>query len=732
MSKYDIRFRERALNVQNNMECAEWICGEDISGCPEYIFNFNCTKEVASANLYMTAMGVYLSHLNGELVGDFFLAPGCTAYQARHQVQTYDITNLIHRENELRVAVGSGWYCGKISRGRVGQLNTSLALIARIDIKYADGTSDTFFSDENWEVEESKIRFADIYDGEHYDATFVPEGRAKVKVCDYSKGQLIHQQGESIVFMEKLTPVREIITPKGERVLDFGQEITGIVSFTVGATKGDIIRLSCAEVLDKDGNFYTENYRDSKSEMIYTCRDGVQSWQPQLSFYGFRYIRVEGTNQPAKDFIATVVCSDLVRTGRLTSGHKKLNRLFDNIIWGQKGNFLDIPTDCPQRDERQGWTGDAQVFVNTACYQYNTKRFFEKWLDDMKAEQLDCGAVPNIIPNMWGIPADEMKMKSSSAWADAAVICPWEVYRHYGDIELLESHFEMMKKRVDYIGAHTDVPDLWIGYTIGDGHYGDWLGLDAKEGSYTGSSRKDFIGSAYYYHVTRIFIEAGKALGKDMSEYEALRDRILVAFRKTFGECFTQTECALSLHFGLAENPAAIADQLEKMIHDNGDCLTTGFVGTPYLLYALSENGRFDTAYTLLIQEKFPSWLYSVNQGATTIWEHWDGKKSDGSFWSSRMNSFNHYAYGSVAGWVYEVAAGITPLEAGFGKLRIAPSPDPRLGWLRAEHDTSHGKIISEWVYEDERISYRISTPVKAVIVIDGVEHEVEAGDYLF
>ncbi len=713
------------------LENSYWISGAGINGCPEFCRGFRTEKKISSAKLTITALGVYTVYINGHHVGNFHLAPGWTVYRERVQVQTYDVKPLLTDENEMIVTLGTGWYSGAISRAAAPE-DKRPAFIAELEIVYSDKSRVTIVTDEDWRVRESHTTFADIYHGEHYDSTLDQGWLSGVEVRELSKSILIPQYGEEIVAMEELAPVRFFMTPNGEKVLDFGQEITGFVRFTVNGEEGQRIRLTCAEMLDADGNFYTENYRAAKSEMIYICRDGVQSWNPELTFYGFRYIRIEGISLfDPDDFRAVVLCSDMKRTGYLTSGVRKLNRLFSNLVWGQKGNFVDVPTDCPQRDERLGWTGDAQVFVNTACWQFDAKKFFTKWLDDVKLDQRDNGAIPSVVPDVFS-SHDKQDIKASTAWGETATVCPWQVYRHYGDKKLLRSHYDMMKKWVGYMTSVTDTPYLWTGYTKKSDHYGDWLGLDAPEGSYVGSSDKDFIASAFYYYSTGLTIEAGRELGEDTTELEELHDKILEAFRERFPVYKTQTEYVLAIYFDLVEDKEAAAESLAKLIHENGDRLTTGFVGTPYLLYALSQNGQTELAYTLLLQEKFPSWLYSVDQGATTIWEHWDGRKPDGSFWSRDMNSFNHYAYGSVAGWVFEEAAGITPNSPGFETVRIAPKPDERLGELRAEYQTAYGKVSSYWVYTDERIRYEIETPVDAVIEINGETHFVGAGKYLF
>lgn len=714
---------------------ANWIqpAADMGDAAPVYGKHFTLSGEIREAKLFLTALGVYEAELNGKRIGDFILAPGWTSYSKRLQYQEYDVTDLLAEDNLLTVIVGRGWYRSRMpgwgSALQDGLRRNPAGLLAQLTITYSDGSQETIVSDESWKVSESKVRFSEIYDGEIYDAAFEPALDGETLCFDGPFHTLIPQQGEEIREQERIAAACMFVTPKGETVIDFGQNLTGYVEAVLDGNAGEVLDLSFAEVMDKDGNFYTENYRGAKSRYRYTCRNGLQTYKPKLTFWGFRYIRVNhfpgGVEKASpKCFTAIAVHSDMKRTGFLSCSNPRLNQLFDNVIWGQKGNFLDVPTDCPQRDERLGWTGDAQVFVRTACLNYDTEKFFTKWLADMSADQHENGYVGHVIPDLLQNP------HASAAWGDAAAICPWEVYKAYGNKTILENQFECMRKWVDYITETTTTPNLWIG---GE-HYGDWLALDASVGSCDGASNKDFIASAFYAHSTSLVIKAGKVIGRDIAAYEALYDQIVTAFRKTFPEYKTQTECVLAAHFGLAPDCQAAADQLARMIRDCGTRLQTGFVGAPYLLHVLSDYGYADLAYSLLLREQYPSWLYPVTKGATTIWEHWDGIMEDGNFWSAGMNSFNHYAYGSVADWVYGVAAGITPvIEApGYEKVRIAPVPDARLDWLKASLNTRHGLIRSEWKKAGEMWRYEITTPVEAEVVIDGETRQVAPGTWYF
>lgn len=712
---------------------AAWIQTSEETGavCPVFRKVWKIEKTVEKATLYLTALGVYAAEINGQRVGSFVLAPGWTTYEKRLQYQAYDVTNLVQNENELKVTLGKGWFRSRMpgwinEEDKLQRMSRPGGILGELHLCYTDGSKEMIQTDESWEWGESKIRFSEIYDGEIYDASYETKEWKPAKTLTWSKEILIPQEGEEIREREVVTAKSVFRTPKGEVVVDFGQEITGYVEFCVDAHEGEQIHILHGEVLDKDGNFYNENYRSAKAEICYTCKEGVQTWHPQMTFFGFRYLLLDqfpGEAAP-EQFKGIAVYSNIKKTGHLKTSDEGLNQLISNIFWGQKGNFLDVPTDCPQRDERLGWTGDAQVFIKTASYNYNVKKFFTKWLHDMAADQEENGAVGHVIP-------DYLKgQNASAAWADAATICPWQIYLTYGDSQILCDQFESMKKWVDYVTHATTTPYLWTGGT----HFGDWLGLDAPQGSYKGSSREELIASAFYAHSTELLVKAGRVIGKDMTEYENLHEKIVEAFRETYPEYLTQTEHILAVQFGLAKDPQKTADALAEMIRKDGCQMRTGFVGTPYILHVLSNYGYTDLAYTLLCRKEYPSWLYSVGKGATTIWEHWDGIMEDGDFWSSDMNSFNHYAYGSVADWMYEQAVGIQVLEEtpGFEKVRIQPHPGKVLQWMEGSIDTQYGTISSRWIREGEEIRYEVTTPVCAQVVIGEKEYPVEPGTYVF
>lgn len=716
------------------LERSEWIkgCEKNLRGGTVFLKNFRCAAKAEKAILEITALGVYEAKLNGERVGDFILAPGWTSYSNRLQVQSYDVTNMLKTENSLEVTVGQGWRAIANKRDGSDFLGyRDTALIAELTIVYAGGSTESIVTDSSWTARESKLRYTNIYDGDIYDATF-EAGSARHCICVVlEKDILIPQEGEKIVEHERMPALQIIKTPAGETVIDFGQNMTGYVEFRIKGTPGAQATISHGETLDRDGNFYNANYRSADAQIKFVCDGEEHVYKSTLTFFGFRYIRLENWPDEVKkeNFTAIVVHSDIRRTGYFECSDETVNKLFRNIIWGQKSNFLDVPTDCPQRNERLGWTGDAQVFARTASLNFDVEHFFQKWLHDLAADQGRDGCVPHVIPNIFD------DMGGSSAWSDAAVICPWEMYRTYGDKKVLEDQFDSMKAWIDWMRERSE-----NGKRSGGFHFGDWLGLDSPEGSYKGSTPDDLIATAYYKYSTELFIKAAHALGRDVSEYENIPAEAAAAFRREYMENgrvknATQTGCVLALYFDITDDRAATAAQLNELVKRAGH-LETGFVGTPYLLHALSDNGCAETAYDLLLRREYPSWLYPISKGATTVWEHWDGIKPDGTMWSTDMNSFNHYAYGAVADWMYGAAAGINsdPDRPGFEHIIFRPVTDRRLDFVKASIDTRRGTVASEWRRENGRIKYIFNVPggCCASVVIGGEKREVGAGTHEF
>lgn len=734
---------------------AKWITspkemnGAVVTFCKE----FRPQKTLKKATVSASSIGVYAFYLNGKRVGKGVLAPGWTSYHHRVQYQTYDITDLLGDENRFEFGVGTGWAVGHIGYAHTKQFFFDhTALIARIELLYTDGTSERFGSDESWQVYTSQVLTSEIYHGETVDLTAPVELIGNAVACEI-KTKLVPQIGEWITEAERIAPVEVIRTPKGELVLDFGQNMTGYVEIKAKGTRGERIVVHHAEVLDRDGNFYRDNFRGARNENVYVLSGGEDLFKPTYCFQGFRYIRL--TEYPFEsvnldDFRAIAVHSELKRTGYFSSGNEKINQLYHNILWGQKSNYLDIPTDCPQRDERLGWTGDAQIFFRAAVFNYDVERFFEKWMGDVALEQHKDGGIGGIVPHC--LKGHETRV--SAAWGDVATIIPWQLYLHYGNKKLLKKHFPMMKKWVEYMRHAGEDEFLWL-----DGrHYGDWLAMDNDPDKCDGATPTYYIASIYYLYSTSLLVKAGRVLGIDMSEYEDLYQKIRAAIRARYIQngklCLlgndwkvgdpiptleTQTAYVMALYFGICEGEEreVFVNRLAEMIRENGTRMTTGFVGTPYLLHALSENGYTELAYELFLQEKSPSWLYSVCHGATTMWEHWNSQKEDGSFWSTQMNSFNHYAYGAVLDWMIGVCAGIKLKESApaFEAVEIAPHPSKELGFADAVWETRGGKLRSYWYYKGDTVYYELEIPqgTKAYLRLpSGYCEELSAGCYHF
>lgn len=709
---------------------------------PKFKKVFSLSGKPEKAELQISSLGIFEAYINGKRVGKDVLTPGWTEYERRIQYLTYDITEMLSAENDITVGVGHGWYCermGRVSKTALSDYGSYPALIAAIRITYCDGREEYIYTDESWLTARSETLQSEIYDGEITDARIVPDFCEKTFLLDYDKSKLVEHEGEFVREIESVAPRAVITTPKGENVIDFGQNLVGYVKFKVSGKAGHTVKIKHFEILDKDGNVYTENYRSADALIEYTLSDGEQIYKPRYTFYGFRYIQLIDwpQNIDTADFEAIVICSDMKRTGYFKCGNKSVNKLYENVIWGNKSNYVDVPTDCPQRDERLGWTGDTEVFCRTGCLNYDTEKFFKKWLHDLALAQLPNGLVPRVVPNPFLNDKNEM---GSSAWGDAATVVPYEVYMAYGDKTVLADSFESMKKWVGYIESRSE-NYIWSM----PGHFGDWLGMDAPSGSYKGITNEQLIATAYFYLSCGLTVKAGRILGEDVTKYEAMLPKIKEAFNNTFvsGTAYkadpsldTQTAHVLALHFGLVDGEVreAFSKRLVELIENAGDVLQTGFVGTPYLLDTLTEIGRADKAYTLLLQEKFPSWLFSVNMGATTIWEHWDGIREDGSVWSKDMNSYNHYAYGAVASWMYRTVCGIRYDEdaPAYRHFFLNPIPSEKLGFAKCRLDSRAGTIVSSWGYEKDRVRYTFTVPTgtSATLTIDGKTEELYAGTY--
>lgn len=714
--------------------------------CPWFLKEFSAKAAVKKATIQISAFGVYTAFVNGEQVGaEYILAPGWTAYQSRLQYQEYDITDLIKEQNSVEINVGWGWAVNNLSHFDIIPWKPQAeqpVLIAAVKIEYENGESELIVTDNSWKASMSEILLSQIYDGEVVDARIEGERSWEdVKIFPYSRDILIEQEGEIIKETEVLDAKEIITTPEGDTVIDFGQEITGYVEFTPKGNYGDEIIIDHAEVLDAKGNFYNANFRSAMAQITYICGKENKKYKPKHTFYGFRYIRLRKWygEVDKSDFKAIVVHSDMKRTGKFECSDPMVNKLYSNVIWGQRGNFLDVPTDCPQRDERLGWTGDANVFCKTAAYNYDVEKFFKKWLKDLRSEQFYNGAVPCVIPNVLR-SNPENDFFSSSYWGDAACVIPWEIYLAYGDKDFLNDQYFSMQRYVEYMRNSGECEFLHDDFF----HYGDWLALDdvhcCRENGIDVDYKKILATGAYAGSVD-ILIKAGKVLGYDVAEYEKLHADIV----KTFNDRFiidgdlkykTQTMYVVAIYFGFVKDKALYAKRLADMIKANGNRLTTGFVGTAYLMQTLTANGYTDVAYSLLLQQEFPSWLFSVRMGATTIWEHWDSINEKGEMWSTEMNSFNHYAYGAVASWMYGTVAGINYDEnnPAYKHIIIRPIPDRRLEWAKASLDSRSGMIESGWKYEGDKVVYDITIPdgATATIILGDDKYEVTGGKYQY
>src|SRR6266446_6653290 len=694
---------------------------------------FKAKGAVERARAYVTSHGLYEMLLNGQRVGDQVFTPGWTSYNKRLQYQTYDVTSLVKSgDNALGVMLGNGWYRGFLAwQDRRNIYGDRLALLCQIKISYKDGREEIVGSDGSWKAATGPILMSEIYHGETYDARLEKPGWTKagfadgqwpgVRVASYPKDNLIAPVGPPVRRIEELKPIKVFKTPAGETVADMGQNMVGWVRLKVQGAAGTTVTLRHAEVLDRAGDFYTANLRAAKETVQYTLKGGgPETYEPHFTFQGFRYVSIEGYpgEVTPESLTGIVIHSDMPRTSEFETSSQLINQLQHNIIWGQKGNFLDVPTDCPQRDERLGWTGDAQVFSRTAAFNMDVAGFFTKWLKDLAADQFENGSVPYVVPNVLG-NRPTGQPGGSAAWADAAVIIPWNMYLTYGDKRVLEEQYDSMARWVEYERARAGDDYIWSG----DSHFGDWLAFATNRADYPGATTsKDLIATAFFAHSTDLLQRAAQVLGKrnDAERYAELLAKIKSAFCREFvtetgrvGEA-TQTAYALALQFDLLPEGlrAVAAKRLADEVRTRGH-LTTGFVGTPYLCHVLSRYGYLDEAYLLLNRDQYPSWLYPIKQGATTIWERWDGQKPDGTFQDKSMNSFNHYAYGAVGDWMYRVMAGLEIDEAAPGYKHIWIQPQPGGGFTRVKvsHQTPYGKATSGWEIKDGEFLLDVEIP---------------------
>jgi len=710
---------------------AQWIRSEipqkeEPDPSPYFRKTFQLKKAVAKARAYASSIGLYELHINGQRAGEEYLTPGWTSYKTRIQYQVYDVTDQLEvGQNAIGFILGNGWFRHFRSNNRADNYYDNLAGIVQLEVEYTDGTKETIITDDSWKSTTGPILSSTIYDGELYDARKEMPGWATsafddaawkgILVVDQDHSILVGSQGEPVVSYEELKPIKIWKNDKDELIADMGQNMVGWIRLKVRGPAGTTISIRHAEVLDKDGNFYITNLRKAEQLLEYTLKgEGEETYEPHFTFMGFRYIKIEGfPGMPTADNLTGVVVHSRVPvTGNFECSNDLINQLQHNIQWGQKGNFVDVPTDCPQRDERLGWTGDAQAFAPTACYNMYTPAFYKKWLKDLAIDQDDEGRIPHVIPNNLG-----PNSVAACGWADAGVIVPWVVYQYYGDETVLKDQYESMKAWVEYQRRTAGDSYLW---NTGR-HFGDWLAFATTRSDYPGATTdKDLLATAFYAYSASLLSQTAEILGKkeDAQTYHDVYEKVKVAFNKEFitpngrMSSNTQTAYVIALAFNLIpedqidDAAKRLADDVKKFGH-----LTTGFLGANLLNLVLSDHGYTDVAYMLLNRTKYPSWLYPVTKGATTIWERWDGIKTDGSFQNPGMNSFNHYAYGAVGDWMYRTITGINQTSPGFKSFIIKPEIGGDLSYAKADFESMYGKIVSSWELKEDQLSMKVSVP---------------------
>ena len=696
----------------------KWIgAGKGVSH-PVFRKKFNLLRdetEIKKGRLYICGLGLYEAYLNGEKIGCEFLTPNLNDYHSALQVQTYDVTDLLCKDNDIRVFLGDGWYKGEYGEKGGTPYGEEYALIAELHLEYQDGSENIIITDESWEYRASDIVSSSIYNGEIYNKLLWENKKnlwKKAVLVKKDKNLLIDRYSIPVTVKEYI-PVKEIIcTPAEEIILDMGQNFAGWIEFDADFPKNTEIKLEFGEILQK-GNFYNENYRTAKGGFTYVSNGKKEIVRPHFTFFGFRYVKVSGWVGEMKPeyFRGCVLYSDLERTGYIKTGDAKINRLYENSVWGAKSNFIDIPTDCPQRDERLGWTGDAQVFSTTASYHMDTRAFYRKYLWNMRHEQMKRdGGVPAYVPSPEKGPINVI----AAIWGDAAAIIPDVLERFYSDAEDLKAYYVNARDWVEYVGneiqkVHGKKCELWdFGF-----QFGDWLALDGlDEHSFKGDTPDDFIATIYYYHSVQIVAEMAEKLKyeEDRINYRKLEkelyELLLEHYFTPVGHLSVSTQAAYvaALKFRVFRNRNVLVRDFLQLLQKHQNHIKCGFVGAPLICQVLAEYGEIERAYELLFREDFPSWLYAVNLGATTIWERWNSVLPDGTISGTDMNSLNHYSYGSVIEFLYAYTVGLKPLEQGFQKALIEPKPHGRLKYCNCTYHSNAGKYYIGWEIRENGI----------------------------
>lgn len=705
---------------------------------PQYLRKgFELSNDVSLARLYITAKGVFDVSINGENISDDVMPPGWTPYKKRIETITYDVTDLIESgQNTIAVELAAGWYSGRLGWMKTFWNDTeSPKILAQLELTMNDGTKQVIISDDTWKgTTNGPIRISEIYDGEIYDANlemvnwttnnFDDKKWDIVNAFDIESSISLEPKRHTSVRPKIELTVKEIIKREEGVIFDLQQNMVGVPLLKVPMKKGDTLKIRFAEMLSPDGSFYTKNYRSAQSTDYYIAsKEEVINWQPKFTFHGFRYVELSGfdkTKEPMEDWVRGIVqYSDFEQNGTFFTSHDKLNQLQSNIVWGLRGNFFDIPTDCPQRDERLGWTGDAQVFGPTSIFNADVYKFWASWLQSVRESQYEDGGIPFVVPDVLN------NGKVSSGWGDVCVIIPWKIYVRTGDVHVLEENYETMKKWV----AHHQSSS--VDYISNMNSFADWLQPYPENGETKGDTNHDLIGTAFFAHAAQLVAHAAQVLGKteEYQTYLELYHTVAKAFDNEFfdgtgkikGVTETQTSYLLALAFDLLPESKRKNAQVHLLgeLKKADNHLRTGFLGTPLLSQVLDDMGEIDLMYKLLFNETYPSWFYSINQGATTIWERWNSYSKEEGFNPQNMNSLNHYAYGAIGEWMYERVAGIAPLEAGYKSIRIAPIPGGPLSSAAATLNTPYGQVSSSWEIKDHMFFLNVVIPPNTMAEIE-------------
>lgn len=677
--------------------------------------------------------------MNEHTVGDIYFAPGWTSYKKMLEYQKYDITDLIlDGENTIKISVGKGWYASPLGFAAPHYYGQQTAVLAVLHILYEDGSREIIATDESWRSETSFIVDSEIYAGEKQ--SFIEDKtEGGTVIVAYDKNNIIAQVNEPCRVCKTIEPIAVFTTPRGEQIVDFGQILTGIVQLKVNADRGTKVIIKHAEILDENGNFYTANLRKAKCEDEFVLAGGRQTLSPLFTFHGFRYVQVQGVDIEKSNIRALFIHSDIRPAGTLVTSNKDVNKLLENIKRSQLDNYVDVPTDCPQRDERMGWTGDANVFMNTASYQFDVYSFFKKWLKDFNNDLATDKNMPSVIPDVLG------GSMNTAVWGDSVIFLPWKLYQMYGDKNFLVDQWETMNAYTQNTIKSASSDGL-----IKNGfQYGDWLGLDKQEGLDShapGSTDVYFVTNVFYCEQLRIMSMVALILNKphEADYYNDLYKKTLSKIRAEYftatGRMITetQTSCALALYFDIVPQKykKKIISTFESCMTVRGHKLCTGFVGTPYLCFALTDNGLSAESENVIMTDEYPGWLYAVGKGATTVWERWNGIQEDGTLYNPSMNSFNHYANGAIAEYFYRRIAGIENILPGFKRIRIKPTLTAGLKEVSAVYDSVYGTIKSSYKVENKVVTYEIEIPANTTAEIwlegDKKPHEVGSGKYTF